>query len=44
MAISDLALGLLGNALLLGGGGSGVEVFRIWLIHLSSLAATSDCC
>ena len=38
LAISDLALGRLGNALLLGGGGSGVEVFRIWLIHLSLLA------
>ena len=43
LAISDLALGRLGNALLLGGGGSGVEVFRIWLIHLSLLAA-SCCC
>ena len=44
LAISDLALGLLGNALLLGGGGSRLEVFRIWLIHLSLLAATSCCC
>ena len=44
LAISYLALGLLGNALLLGGGGSGVEVFQIWLIHLSLLAATSCCC
>ena len=42
LAISDLALGRLGNALLLGGGGSGVEVFRIWLIHLSLL--TASCC
>ena len=44
LAISDLALGHLGKALLLGGGGSGVEVFRIWLIHLSLLAASSCCC
>ena len=40
LAISDVALGHLGNALLLGGGGSGVEVFQIWLIHLSLLAAS----
>ena len=44
LTISDLALAHLGNALLLGGGGSGVEVFRIWLIHLSLLAATFCCC
>ena len=44
LAISDLALARLGNALLFGGGGSGVEVFWIWLIHLSLLAATSCCC
>ena len=44
LAISNLALAHLGNALLLGGGGSGVEVFQIWLIHLSLLAATSCCC
>ena len=43
LAISDLALARLGNALLLGGGGSGVEVFRIWFMHLSLLAA-SCCC
>ena len=43
LAISDLALARLGNALLLGGEGSGVEVFQIWLIHLSLLAA-SCCC
>ena len=44
LAISDLALACLGNALLLGGGGSGVEVFQIWHIHLSLLAAISCCC
>ena len=43
LAISVLALARLGNALLLGGGGSGVEVFRIWFIHLSLLAASSCC-
>ena len=37
LAISNLALGRLGNALLLGGGGSGVEVFRIWA-HTFELA------
>ena len=44
LVISNLALACLGNALILGGGGSGVKVFRIWLIHLSLLAATSCCC
>ena len=43
LAISNVALARLGNALLLGGGGSGVEVFRIWFIHLSLLAASSCC-
>ena len=44
LANSDLAHGHLGNALLLGGGGSGVDVFLIWLIHFSLLLATSFCC
>ena len=37
LAISDLALARLGNALLLGGGGSGVEVF-LDLAHTFELA------
>ena len=42
LALSNLALACLGNTLLLGGGGSGVDVLLIWVIHCNLLAAT--CC
>ena len=42
LAFSDLALACLGGTLLMGGG-SGVEVLLIWILHWSLLAAMAFC-